>query len=216
VTDHPRTQLSSESFGAKACGITLGIAPRDFIAKHMELSATAQRQSCMLYLKPLRTREARTVYVAPRHRAIVSRIYEELGIPVCLGAGSPADGSGLFHSEIVPGDAIGTIEVEAVGRETGELVRQAALDLRNTKRLGAIYAVLPLEDPGAPALCEAMEGDGFFFAGVGPWMLDGKDSLRLQRPLTPIDLTQLVVVSEFGKELLAYIAAERERVAVHA
>ncbi|MBV9333695.1 MAG: hypothetical protein JO146_06785, partial [Candidatus Eremiobacteraeota bacterium] len=50
VTDHPRTQAASESFGAKACGITLGEAPRNFVARHMELSTTSQRQSCMLYV----------------------------------------------------------------------------------------------------------------------------------------------------------------------
>ena len=69
---------------------------------------------------------------------------------------------------------------------------------------------LSLEDPGTPALCESVESLGFFFAGVGPWMLGGKDALRLQLPLTPIDLSALVVVGEFGKLLLNYIASERD------
>jgi hypothetical protein len=56
-----------------------------------------------------------------------------------------------------------------------------------------------------------LESYGFFFAGVGPWMLGGKDCLRLQLPLMPIDLTALVVIGEFGKKLRDYIAAERQR-----
>ena len=84
VTDHPLTQRASESFGAKACGITLGEAPRGFIARHMELSTTTQRQSCMLYVKPLRPREPRTVYAPPRHRAMIAAIYEQLGLPVAM------------------------------------------------------------------------------------------------------------------------------------
>jgi hypothetical protein len=213
VTDHPRTQHASESFGAKACGITLGEAPRGFIARRMELSTTTQRQSCMLYVKPLRPRERRTIYAPPRHRSIVGSIYEQLGLQVALAEGSVPSGHGIFHTGITRGDCIATIAVEEIGAETAELLGQVVEDLRSTCRLGAIYASLPLEHPGAPALCEAMELLGFYFSGVGPWMLGGRDSLRLQMPLTPIDLSALVVVGEFGKVLLDYIACERERCA---
>ncbi|HEY6327440.1 MAG TPA: hypothetical protein VIW73_13130, partial [Candidatus Cybelea sp.] len=199
VTDHPRTQLSSESFGEKACGITLGEAPRSFVARHMELSTTTQRQSCMLYLKPLRPREPRAIYAPPRHRSIVASIYEQLGLPVSFAEGAPANGRGLFHAGITRRDGIATVDVEAVGAETAELVHQAVEDLRATQRLGAVYASLPLEDPGTPALCETLESRGFFFSGVGPWMLGGKDALRLQMPLTPIDLSTIVVIGAFGK-----------------
>jgi hypothetical protein len=209
VTDHPRTQRSSESFGAKACGITLGEAPRSFVARHMDLSTTTQRQSCMLYFKPLRPRETRTIFAPPRHRAIVKAIYEQLGLPVVSGDDTRPSGRGLFHSGITRGDATATIAVETVGGQTPELVCQSVDDLRVVRRLGAIYALLPLEDPGMPAVCEALESRGFFFSGVGPWMLAGKDALRLQLTLTPIDLSALVVIGEFGRVLIDYIAAER-------
>lgn len=211
VTDHPRTQHASESFGAKACGITLGEAPRSFIARHMDLSTTTQRQSCMLYVKPLQPRERRTIYAPPHHREIVANIYEQLDLPVDFTAGTAPMGRGLFHTSIARGDAVATIEVEEIGPATAELVSQAVKDLRATCRLGAIYASLPLEDSGTPALCEALESQGFYFSGVGPWMAGGKDSLRLQMPLTAIDLSSLVVIGEFGKVLLDYIAAERSR-----
>jgi hypothetical protein len=210
VTDHPRTQLSSESFGEKACGLTLGDAPRNFVARHMELSTTSQRQSCMLYVKPLRARENRTICPPARHRSIVERIYEQLGLPVTVRDGAAANGRGLFHTSLTRRDGIATVEVESVGTETPELVRQAVADLRATARLGAIYASLPLEDPGTPALCAALESDGFFFSGIGPWMLGGNDALRLQMPLTAINLSELVIVGEFGKVIFDYVAAERQ------
>jgi hypothetical protein len=210
VTDHPRTQHASESFGAKACGITLGEAPRNFVARHMQLSTTTQRQSCMLYVKALQPREPRAIYAPARHRYIIARIYEELGLPISIADGALANGRGTFHAEVARADAIGTIVVEATGERTAELVVQAVEDLRTLRALGAIYLSLPLEDPGTPALCEAMESYGFFFSGVGPWMLGGKDMLRLQMPLTPIDLSALVIVGDFAKALLDYIAAERK------
>ena len=47
-------------------------------------------------------------------------------------------------------------------------------------------------------------------------MLGGRDALRLQMTLTPIDLSALVVVGDFGRVLLEYIRSERERCTVHA
>ena len=212
VTDHPRTQSASENFGAKACGITLGEAPRSFVARHMTLSTTTQRQSCMLYIKPLRAREPRTIYPPQRHHGLITQIYGQLGLPVVIGDAAAPNGRGSFHTEITRSDEFGSIEIDEVGIQTGQLVGQAAEDLRSTNRLGVIYASLPLEDPGTPALCEEVESCGFFFSGVGPWMLDGKDALRMQMPLTAIDLSELVVIGEFGKILLDYIAAERARI----
>ncbi|MBV8491318.1 MAG: hypothetical protein JO199_12380, partial [Candidatus Eremiobacteraeota bacterium] len=213
VTDHGRTQHASESFGAKACGITLGLSPRSFVAKHMELSTTTQRQSFMLYVKPLRERERRTVYAPARHRAMIERIYTNLGLPVAFAEGSGTGEPGIVRTSIVRADQVGTIAVEKAGPESAQRVRQAVDDLRIVAHLGAIYAQLPLDDPGTPALCESMEALGFSFGGVGPWMLDGRDALRLQMTLTPIDLSVLTIVGDFGKELVAYVAAERERIA---
>lgn len=215
VTDHPRTQYASETFGAKACGITLGETPRSFVARHLELSTTTQRQSCMLYVKPLRPRDERSIYAPARHRAIIENIYQQLGLPVVMGQpAEPADRD-IFHTEINARDGTGSISVETIGKETLYRIRQAVEDLRNTRRLGAIYLSLPLEDPATAALCEAMEGCGFFFSGIGPWMLSGRDALRLQMTLTPIDLSALVVIGTFARVLLEYIDSERTRLTTH-
>lgn len=178
----------------------------------MELSTTSQRQSCMLYVKPLRPRETRTIYSPPRHRSMIASIYEQLGLPVAIYDGARADGRGRFRTEITRRDGIATIEVETVGAESSDLIRQSVEDLHAARRLGAIYASLPLEDPAMPELCGAMESQGFFFSGVGPWTLNDKDALRLQMPLTPIDLSEIVVVGEFGNTILHYVASERQRV----
>src|SRR5579862_4113163 len=178
----------------------------------MELSATTQRQSCMLYIKPLQRREPRTIYPPPRHRAIIVAIYDRLQLPVTVAEPrAPVAKRGAVHTAITRADGIATIDIATIGLETAELIGQTIEDLRATNRLGAIYVSLALEDPGTPALCEALEHSGFFFSGVGPWMLGGGDSLRLQMPLTTIDLTQLVVIGDFGRRLLDYIASERER-----
>jgi hypothetical protein len=216
VTDHGRTQHASETFGASVCAVTLGSVSRNFLAKHLELSNTTQRQSFMLYVKPLRPRVPRTIFVPERHRATVASTYARLGFDVAFGErGTDANGDSgeaRVRSAIVRADGIGTIVVERAGRQAAECVRQCVEDLRSITRLGGIYASLSLEDPGTPDLCEALESFGFFYSGVGPYMHDGADSLRLQMPLTPIDISALTIASEAGKQLVAYVAAERERV----
>jgi hypothetical protein len=205
VTDHGRTQHASESFGAKAIAITLGCAPQSFLAKHMELSATSQRQSTMLYFKILKPAEPRIVYAPAAHAEILKRIYANLKIPAQFREGEAAKGSGAMRTSVNRADATAMIDVLKIGADSAAALRQAIEDLRKLAHLGAIYVRLPLDDPGTPELCAVAESCGLFFSGAGPWMLDGRDALILQLPLTKIDLSALTVVGDFGKELLVYI-----------
>jgi anti-sigma regulatory factor (Ser/Thr protein kinase) len=205
VTDHGRTQHASETFGAKATAITLGCAPRSFLAKHMELSTTSQRQSTMLYFKLLKPPEPRVLYAPPAHVEMLKRIYENLEIPAQFREGSPAAGDSIMRTAVSRADAVATIDVLKIGADRATALRQTIEDLRALAHLGAIYLRLPLDDPATPNLSAVAEGSGLFFSGAGPWMLEGRDALILQLPLTKIDLAGLTVVSDFGKELLAYI-----------
>ena len=85
--------------------------------------------------------------------------------------------------------------------------------MRSLAHLGALYVRLPLDDPAMPHLAAAAESCGVFFSGAAPWALDGRDALVLQLPLTPIDLSALTVVSDFGKELLSYIEVASKKAA---
>lgn len=215
VTDHPRTQMTMEHMGATPCGLTLGEYPRTFLAKHMDLSTTTQRQSVMLYAKALVQRDVPTLYAPSRHRPIATEIYDRLGLGVRFADGVIPTERGSLHVTVDNGTHTGQIAIVRVGAETFEHLCQATADLRAMRHLGAIDVLLPLEDPGTPSLCEALESIGFFFAGIGPWMLDGGDSLRLQMPLTPIDTSVFSVVGDFGRRLLTYIEGERLTATLH-
>lgn len=206
VTTHPRTQRESFEVGARACAITLGESPPTFLARHMDLTAKGQRQSFMLYFKTLRPRATRSIYAPPKHRAIIEKIYEELGLPVEMREGAaPPAGKGELHTSVERSDGAATIAIQSVGNETADVAAQAVDDLRSLTHIGALYALVPLEHPAAPYISEALEKIGFFFSGVGPWMLGGNDALRLQMPLTPIDMSQLTIDGEFGNELANYV-----------
>ncbi len=213
VTDHGRTQRASESFGAKATAITLGCAPRTFLAKHMELSATAQRQSTMLYYKLLKTAAPRVLYAPKNHARMLAKIYRNLGIPAEFAEPKPASGNGAMRTTVNHSDAVATIDVTRVGADSAALLQQNIEDLRSLAHLGAIYARLPLDDPAMPHLATVAESCGLFFSGAAPWALDGRDALVLQLPLMPIDLSALTVVGDFGNELLHYIGVASKKAA---
>jgi hypothetical protein len=212
VTDHAVTQKESEKFGAHMTAISLGFSPRTMVAKHMDLTATNQRQSLTLYVKPLSPPQKRVIYAPPAHRDILAEMYAQLQIPVEMRDGAPPAGDGSLHASVAKASQNASITVERVGAHTIDVARQAVEDLLALGSLGAIYAMLPLEDAGTPALSDALEREGFFFSGLAPWMLDGRDALRLQRVLRPVDTEALTIASDFGRRLLSYIEANAQRV----
>jgi hypothetical protein len=206
VTSHPRTQRESFEVGARACAVTLGESPPSFLARHMDVTTKGQRQSFMLYFKPMLPRAPRTIYAPSRHRVMIEKIYTNVGLPVDIAEGaSAAPGKGEIHSGIERADGAATIAIRSIGTETADVVAQAVNDLRGLAHIGALYALVPLENAAAPQLSDALEQLGFFFSGVGPWMLGGSDALRLQMPLTPIDMSLLTIDGEFGRELADYV-----------
>lgn len=214
VTDHPRTQHASESFGAKATAITLACAPKSFLAKHMELSTTAQRQSTMLYFKLLKPAESRVLYASPQHKAMLARIYGNLDISTTFADNAKrSKEAGAMRTTLNRSDSVATIDILRGGSDSEAGLRQAIEDLKTLARLGAIYVRLPLDDPATPELTSVAESCGLFFSGAGPWMIEGRDALILQMPLKPINLNELTIVSDFGKELLAYIGVESKKAA---
>ena len=205
VTSHSRTQRESFEVGARASALMLGGDPPSFLARHMNVTGKGQRQSFMLYFKPLQPRTTRTIYPPPRHRAMIEKIYADLALPVNVrDDAGPQAGKGELRTHIEHGDGVATITIRSIGNETADLGAQIVNDLRSLAHVGAIYALVPLEDAAAPHLASAFEDSGFIFSGVGPWMIDGSDALRLQMPLTRIDMSMLTI-DESAKELFDYV-----------
>jgi hypothetical protein len=137
---------------------------------------------------------------------MIEKIYINLELAVDLrDAAAPPPGKGEIRTSIDHGDGVATLVIPSIGSETADLTAQTVNDLRSLTHLGAIYALVPLEDSAAPYLSEALEQTGFVFSGVGPWMIDGTDALRLQLLLTPIDMSLLTIDGEFGRELVDYV-----------
>ena len=211
VTTHPRTQEDSAKIGAKLCAIVLGGDPASFTPKQMSYTGAGQRQSFTIYIKPFAPREVRTIYPPAAHRAMIETIYGNLDFPIDAREGETAVTPGELHIEVNRSEGFATIDVARVGSPTADRIAQTLEDIRALRHIGAVFLNLPLEDPGTPALFEAIAPLGFFFCGVVPWATTGHDALRLQLPLTSIGLDQVTIFGDFGAQFKAYIARDAQK-----
>ena len=98
--------------------------------------------------------------------------------------------------------------VAQYGVDLEELVKFRLRELC-LRRIDCIYIDLPLSHPATQKFYAALEMLGFFFAGVIPEISEGY-VLRLQYlNNVVIDLENIQIASDFGKELLDYVTRAR-------
>jgi hypothetical protein len=212
VTTHVFSQRMEESIGAQLCGVALGQMPRSITFKAIATEPLPQRVSTMLYFKYMAPPRPTRIHAPARHRSVLERLYARLTTPVEFGAPVDPKGPGRVTASLDRSWGYGEIRVQVAGADTAAEIRRARRDLCETGGVEVVYLFLPLAQPGTPALCEAAETDAFFWSGMGPCYATDGDMLCLQYLATDLDLALVQVAGEAGRDLLAYVAAERERV----
>jgi hypothetical protein len=213
VTTHPFSQRMDEANGARLCGVVLGQLPRSTTFKGITSEPSPQRVSTMLYFKYMGAAPTAVVHAPPRHRAMLERLYANLGAPAEFRAPGPAaTGASRLVVSLDRQWGFGEVLVEAVGADTATEIRRALADLCAVAQTEVVYLYLPLAQAGTPELCAAAEADGFFFGGIGPRFAKDGDALCLQYVGGQLDPRLLQIATPFGKELLDYVSAERARV----
>jgi anti-sigma regulatory factor (Ser/Thr protein kinase) len=212
VTTHVFSQRMEESIGAHLCGVALGQMPRSTTFKAIATEPLPQRVSTMLYFKYMASPRPTRVHAPPRHRPVLERLYAKLAVPVEFGVPADPTGPGRVTATLDRSWGYGEIHVHVAGADTTAELRRARRDLCETGGVEVVYLFLPLAQPGTPALCTAAEADAFFWSGVGPCYAADGDMLCLQYLATELDLGLVQVAGPAGRELLDYVAAERDRV----
>ena len=147
VTVHTMTQQSDIKHGAHLTCADLAIAPRT--EKFHNISTDLpQRLSCLLFFQWLEPPTPRTIYVPERHRAIVTKIYDNLECPVEFGTPAAATGHGTLTVNIDSGAACAFIRADELGADTAQLIRHAKREVIERSHAEAVYVDLPLADPG--------------------------------------------------------------------
>jgi anti-sigma regulatory factor (Ser/Thr protein kinase)/GNAT superfamily N-acetyltransferase len=214
VTVHTYSQQAALSMGAHETGVLLGFTPATMSFKKIEESDRQQRQAAVLLYTRINEEPQRDAYPPFHHQAVIRRIYEINGLRrnviSALDVKKPAD---------VPLSAQVDVKVQTEANRAFMLIKQYGADLEELvrfrlrelclRRVDCIYIDLPLSHPATPKFCASLELLGFSFAGVIPEMSEG-DVLRLQY-LNNVDanLDNIQIASDFGKELLDYVAKAR-------
>jgi hypothetical protein len=208
VTNHVFSQKAEDHFGSHPCGVALGLWPCSF---HNMPEPLTQRMSFVIYFDYV-SPATHVVHVAAPHREMISRIYQQYGICHELSEIAPRVETGDIVLEHEPEVQTGTIRVRRAGADTAAAVRQAREKLCDGCGAKAVTLELPLFQPETVEICRAVEEDGFFFSGLGPAFVAGGDALLMQFLAEDLDLSLIEIENPFAKELLAYVARERERV----
>jgi hypothetical protein len=212
VTTHPFSQRMEETVGGRLCAVVLGQLPRSTGFKGIKSAPTNQRVSTMLYFKYLLPPSPVIVHAPPRHARMLERIYANLGVATAQSPPRAPTEAGRLTVRFERAWGYGEIYVDGIDVNTAVEVRCARRDLCALAGTEVVYLYLPLAQAGTLELCEVAEADGFFFSGLAPRFVAAGDALCLQYVPAHLDPGVLEVASPFGRELLAYVAAERERV----
>lgn len=222
LTIHTISQQISESLGHHPTGIHLlevlthlqTLRGRNGPGRpwEREVEPGLQRVTTVFYYQYLAPPGPKAVGASPRHRELLAKIYDNLGVKVQFLEPSHLKGSGELEIHYDQTLEAGTIQVNRVGSDTPPEISQARRDLCDLAGAKVVGLLLPLAQGGTPYLCEAAEADGFFFSGLLPHFAPDGDFLRLQYLNTEMDPASIHLYSPFAKELLTYILKERERV----
>ena len=209
VTNHIISQKGALRMGLADCGLLLAASPASWQFRGLT-GGSSQRISVVLHFKYLKSPEPRTLYPPARHRAVVERLYGNIGFTGHHFESAPAAGidlqGGETRMETLAADSEGCAEVR-VFKYGPRAIRDVRRKLRELCLAGhaATQLLLPLQDPATHILVEDFEEMGFFFAGILPDESIG-DALILQYlNNVPFEYGQLAVHSECGRELIAYI-----------
>jgi serine/threonine-protein kinase RsbW len=206
VTSHTISQKAAAVFGFKDCAILLGSFYSGIAYNGID-AETDQKESAVVSYLQLKPRAPRDIYPPLRHRDMIGSIYDHLGLPANLPE-SPTvvpEGESILNCSRDTITNTAVIVVESYGAGVDAQVAEILTNLR-LDRVEVVYLRLDLEHPHTAYLADEFERLGFFFAGILPSGLAGRDCLILQYLNNlRLESSRVRVHSPLGKELLQYV-----------
>lgn len=197
-----------QQLAAKGRGVELGVLldyiPAETRYVGFEDGRGAGRIAVVAYHHALAPAPHRTVWLPPRHDAVLRRIYARLGSARTLRESrTQSDGTSRLRTRFEARRGLQRVEVNAVGADLG---RRVAAEIARRPDTPALID-LPLSDPSVGAAAEAVSHLGFCFGALLPEYDAEGDVLRLQRLPGASAPPRLETTS--ARELLAYSLGDR-------
>jgi serine/threonine-protein kinase RsbW len=208
---HPYSQKANLDLGAHETGILLGWIPAT-VSNDAATDHKPRRQSAVLFYTKLNDGHERPVYAPHRHREIVRQTLELCELRGTLLNPPPdADlpGRTELDTEISTDHNLALITVIAPGADLEPVVAAERHHLFHVQNLDAIYLDLPLEHAATALVAEHLEALGVSYSGIFPNPRTDGDVLRMQSlHRVQIDVNELAVASDHGRELLEIVLAD--------
>jgi anti-sigma regulatory factor (Ser/Thr protein kinase) len=211
VTTHVFSQKVNANFGSLPCGFSFGLVPQKLSFRKID-TTLSQRESCMLYFKPMKSRK-RVLSLPDQHKDIIASIYHHLGIRYqkMNTVLTDSDKNGKVQSNFYASWGFGVIEVLDTGKNNFFEIKQALYNLLFTLKADVIFLNIPLEEADISPLVERVEKEKFFFCGIMPSLLNGRDVVRFEYLNGTIDASKIKILGNEAKEIFSYILNEKEK-----
>ena len=217
VTNHLFTQKVAQKYACNDCGIYLAASPGTWIFKGIS-DESKQRLSVALSFKYLQPPQKLTLFPPKEHRPMLEKLYKNIGADHVYkepdGAqASLADEKSVLRTDIYASENCAEIWVNSFGKDLRREIKNILHDLC-VKQVSAIYLYMDLSKPQTYFETPELQKLGFFFSGILP-QTDIGDTLVLQYlNNVALDYSQIQILTEPAKELLAYIKAKDPHSAV--
>jgi serine/threonine-protein kinase RsbW len=209
VTTHTFSQRTGHKLGLRDCALILGYIPRTVTFRKIT-EKLPDRGSVLVHFSYLNPPDHVPVYVPPRHRGMVSQLYEHLGVrPILL---DPTDSPVCVHPaesaidiKLVEALDFARLEITRCGRNVAQELRLRVKELC-LRRIEVMNLYVDLSQPHLCRHADAIEEMGFFFAGILPGGAAGGDALIYQYlNNVPLDYERIELASQAAHTLKDYI-----------
>jgi len=207
VTTHTFSQKVNEGVGATAIGFSYGVVPQKQSFKAIKSKLT-QRESCMLYFLPLKKR-ARRLYFPKKHNQILHEIYMNLEFEYSVDDKKSQLENGAVKSFYSKNFEVGYIYVQKIGADNFQSIQEALYNLQFRMKADVIFIYINLEDANIEELTQQIEKEKFFFAGIMPSILNGKDVIRYEYLRTLVENSEINIYSDRARSIFEYISNQR-------
>jgi GNAT superfamily N-acetyltransferase/anti-sigma regulatory factor (Ser/Thr protein kinase) len=208
TTRHPHSQKAVLDLGGRELGLLLDYIPGSTTYHEFDEGSDNRSPVMVMYLG-LGPSPAHDVHAPPRHRDVLSRIYDACQLNggfVEVDEDLEPSGHTRMGVSIQTDRDLAKLDITRVGADFAEAAR-SQLDQLERGGIVNAYVDLPLSLPETPYACDVLERLGLSFAGVFPRADDSGWRLRLQylHPEKAINRDEVNVASDFGSDLRDYV-----------
>ncbi|NLO92561.1 MAG: hypothetical protein GX410_11310 [Elusimicrobia bacterium] len=207
VTSHTSSQKAAQKGGLRECALFMGLAlSSDF--RRIKTSVK-ERETLLLLFKYLRLPSAVRLFAPEKHKAMLAKLFQNIGVTAAFetpGIDAPAKKyeATILDAEYLEQDRCAAITVRRPAPDCHEQVKQLLRRLC-LRKAESILLYLDLEDPRTPALSEALELEGAFFAGILPGRTFRNTLVLQYLNNLVLDYSAVNLHSPLASELMAYI-----------